>query len=711
MHMNTRTVLAWFGLARWGALTKLLGAAALLLAADVLAPGAVATAQRPIPIDVTSTPPGATVFVDSAESPAIGVTPLKAVRVQKGAHKLIFRLAGYEDATVEANVAKSGLSFSATLTALATLAVNAGGPSAEGGTIRVDGEPAGALPYRAYLKPGRHLVQVGRDGHQVFSQWVDLTAAQQLSLSVVLEKLAPDTGSILVAGDVPGAAVYLDGEPKGVTPVVLDNVTPGEHTVEIRAEGLAPFRQAVRVLPRERANVSPAIKPAKSGGSLRVIANVPEASIMIDGEPVGRAPVTRELLRAGEHIVSASASGFTSAEQTVEVVEGEQRVISMRLEAVAAQDGRILVNSRSGAAKVVVDGQDRGETPVVIEKPTAGVHAIVVTRDGFEALRTTCETGPGKNCELDAVLEPLGAKVRVVADVAEAELLIDGESRGNLPWEGSVPAGTHRIEVRASGYVTHSQQLDLTASGSPRVVDVRMTIEGEKSDAQRLRERSRLDEASSDAVTHSARALPEGVAAVDASAGWPYVGEVRLNIGVLKNIDAGFTFRTTVFRLNEFELRAKYGYPVSRQISVGGQVKVGGGIGPGRDPAASEPPGADDHPVNAFFVQMEGLGTLHFSEHGAFTAWVGLDLHTDRYDWTGPDSDVLSARGLLRERQDLARFRLGGALELVLDRHWNVWGALEGILIGESRDILGDTFGFGADDTHLYFRLGATYKF
>lgn len=670
-----------------------------------------AAAQRPVAVDITSTPPGAEVFLDTTTGAPLGVTPLSKARVQRGAHKLIFRLAGHEDAVVDANVTAAGLKFSATLSPLATLAVNAGGPSAEGAQIRVDGEPAGTLPYRAHQKPGRHLVQVGREGHQVFSQWVDVAAGQQLSLSVVLEKLAPDTGSILVAGDVPGASVYLDGEPKGVTPVVLDNVAAGEHTVEIRAEGQAPFRQAVRVLPNERANVSPMLRPAKTGGSLRVIANVPGAVIMIDGETVGQAPVTRELLRAGEHIVSAQADGHTPAEQLVEVVDGEQRVVSMRLEPVKGQDGRIVIQSRSGAANVNVDGQDYGQTPVVIEKPPAGSHAIVISRDGFKPLKQVCVTGPAVNCEIQAALEPLDAKIRVVADQPDAELVVDGETRGRVPWEGTLPAGTHRLEVRASGFVTHAEQVDLLPSDSPRVFEVKLKRQGELTRAERAQEKARLAEAAEGAVTHAARALPEGVAALDVSAGWPYVAEARLNVGVIHNLDAGFAYRTTLFRLNEFALRAKYGLPLSRQISVGGQVKVGGGIGPSRDPVASEGPGADDHPVNTFFAQLEAVGTLHFSDHGAFTTWLGLDLHTDRYDWTGSDSDVLSARGAAGERQDLARLRLGGALEVVLDRHWNVWGVLEGILAGPSRDVLGDTFGFGADDTNLYFRLGATYKF
>ena len=100
---------------------------------------------------------------------------------------------------------------------------------------------------------------------------------------------------------------------------------------------------------------------------------------------------------------------------------------------------------------------------------------------------------------------------------------------------------------------------------------------------------------------------------------------------------------------------------------------------------------------------------MAFGDAGAVTLWLALDTYTDRYDWSGEDSSVFETR----ERQDQARLRLGGALELVIDRDWNAWGSLEGILAGPESDrrIYGDILGLGVEDTELYFRLGVTYKF
>ena len=57
------------------------------------------------------------------------------------------------------------------------------------------------------------------------------------------------------------------------------------------------------------------------------------------------------------------------------------------------------------------------------------------------------------------------------------------------------------------------------------------------------------------------------------------------------------------------------------------------------------------------------------------------------------------------------RARLGGSLEIVVTRKWNVWMEVEGIVGGARRRVLGDVFGGGHPDSLIYGQLGATFKF
>ncbi len=761
---------------------------ALGLLALTLALAGTAHAQTPIPINIESTPPGATVYVDSTQTPPIGTTPLSNARVPRGGHTLIFQLANHEEGRLPVNVARRRETFRIVLNPLGTLVISAGNEGANNATIRVDGQPVGSIPYRATVQPGRHLIQVGREGFVTFSQWTEVAGGQVMTLPVLLEREAPQTGSIMVSADTSGVAIYLDGDPRGSTPTIIENVPAGQHTIELRPDGGERQSQDVRVIAGERAQVNVTLRaaPARTG-SLRVLANVPGSVISLDGTTLGEAPVSADSVAPGEHILEATAPGYQAAQQPVTIESGQQRVVSIRLERDPREAGDIVVRADVGSAVITVDGEERGNPPVVVDSPPVGTHAVVVRAEGYEDFRTTCETAPGRNCELTARLHPRGTAVRVVANARDAALFVDGAEVGPIPYEGTIPVGQHHLEVRAEGYHEHVEQVNLVASDTTREFNVSMVAEGEMTEEERAERREVLERERTSSVSHGAAVLPPELATLDISVGWPYLAELRLNVGVLDWLQGGFAIRT-FGRLTDFELSGKLGARPVQQVSVGFVIRAGGGLGPdgshtedesmeaaclqmdagsGPDCATGPRDGnrhvLDSHSVNSGFLTLEALGTLHFAEAGGFTLWLALDLISDRWDFLGSSSDCLVESqfgeqfvydlsddagsacldddGLARTdfnyrnpsvcaadptdpscrddtlqdlptgRQDLGRLRLGGSLDLVLGRNWNLWALLEGILAGEKRRILGDLFGFGNLDTQLYFRLGLTYKF
>jgi len=700
------------------------------LATLLLAPEA--SAQRPIPVNIESVPAGATVYMDT-ETPnnRVGVTPLRNVRLPRGAHVLIFKLANHQDSRLEVNVSRRRETFRAELQSLATLTITPGNTAAQGAAVRIDGRPVGNVPYTTTLQPARVLVQVGREGYQTFSQWVDLSGGQAMTLPVLLEEEAPETGSLLVAGDTSGAAIYIDGTPRGSTPTVIEGLTAGPHEVEVRADdpNLERFTQTVQILAGERATLNPTLRPtAAPTGSLRVLVTPRGAIVSVDGEVVGEAPASSENLAPGDHIVEATAEGYERAEQTVTIESGRQRVISITLQQEAAAPGRVVVNANVDGATVLVDGEERGSPPVVIENADAGTHAIIVRAQGYQEYRETCRVGPGVNCEISADLQPIGTPVRVEANVTGAEFVVDGEVMGPVPWEGTVPVGSHLIEVRAAGHRSYTAQVALRPSNETRVFNVGLVGEDELTPEERREVLEARRERHQQAVARSGATLPNDLAVLDMSLGWPYLFEFRLGIGITDWIEAGIGLRSFGI-LTDFEGRVKVGYRPVRQVSVGAQLRLGGGIGPSRDATDAERMEAEmadepvpTHPTNSFFMSLEALFSLHFLNAGNFTLWAALDYHSDRWDWLGTDRNCRYSSGcgmmdpmtdddLIDGRQSLARFRLGGSLEFIVSETWNIWGSFEGILAGGDRRILGDVFGGGRDDIGLYARLGFTYKF
>ena len=669
---------------------------ALLAAVSMGLSPASAQRRRGIPITIESTPAGATVHVGSAEGDALGTTPLRNVRVPRGEQTLVFSLEGHETHEERITVRRRRARYSVTLERQARLTVTAAAASATGAAVSVNGQPVGTLPHEMVVPAGRHLVHVERDGYVAFEQWVDVRRGEGVTLPILLEREPPRAGSVLVAGDVPGAQILIDGQARGTTPMVVDGLPEGPHQVEIRADGLPPHSEQVFIRAGQRATVSPDLR-ATGRGTLTVVADVEGALITIDGEVAGRSPVTVDDLGAGEHLVEASAPGHEHVTYTVAIEAGGRRALRVELPEEARPPGRLVIRGATPGASATVDGEARGALPLVLADLASGPHAIVVEAEGFETLRTTCEVQPGEDCVIEADLSGMPANVVVRAlGVSGAEVWLDGARIGPVPFEGELPSGSHRLEVRAEGYESHVEQVMLGHAAEPRVFDLDLQrVQEGPTEEERLAEVERRESEASGAVTHGAAPLPVGLAAVDASVGWPYLAEARVGVGLLDFLDAGFAMRT-FGRLTEFEARSRIGFRPIELLGVGGQVRLGGGVGP------------DD--VNSWFISIEGLTSLYFGGHGAVTLWLALDLHTDQYAYAETDSSVMLANA---GRQDMARFRLGGSLEWAIDRNWALFGNLEGILAssGGGRRVYGDILDIGNSDTQFYFRLGGTYKF
>jgi len=705
----------------------------------------VSRAEAQIPVNIESTPAGAQVFLDAPTGAPICTTPCRAIRVARGSHTLIFKLDRHGDAQVQVTIARRRETFRATLNPQSTISVSGNNESATGAAIRIDGVPVGNVPYSATVAPGRHMVQVGREGFVTFSQWVDLAPAQGLQLPVTLEREAPQTGSVLVAADVSGAEVRIDGDGqvRGTTPAFIENLSPGSHSIEVRAPNLPPKTETVNITTGQRAVLNVTLRPAApTGGTLRILANAPGARISVDGELLGASPATKNNIAPGEHIVEATADGYERLMQTVTTEAGAQRVVSLEMRPQSLPPGRIVVNSNVAGAHVTIDGEDKGEAPIVVENAAGGGHAIVVAAQGYEDFRTTCEIRAGQNCTIDARLEPVGTPVLVTANVEGAELVVDGRPLGPTPYEGNLPVGQHQIEVRAVGHSSFVAQIDLSPSAERRAIPATLrNVADEQRELDRVGDAQRRMLERRTAMITAAGPLPPELFVIGLSLGWPYVAEMRLGVGLTDFLEAGFAIRSMFGRATEFEGRLELSRRFTPQVGAGLAARLGGGIGPTYEgdcapssmtpaPACTSTSAKIDYPINTFSFSLEALFSLYFGTGASVTLWGALDIYSDQYGWEERDSDrplpVMSGSDL-PDRNSATRFRIGGAMEFVLSRNWNAFGQIDGILGDSNGTIAADSdpttdirrgagrrmFGnwlFNADP-ELYVRLGLTYKF
>lgn len=196
-------------------------------------------------LDITTDPPGASVFVGRVELGSLGTTPVK-LALPAGDYTVIVQQTGYLDAQASVVSIKLGERRPVALTTpLIVGTIRA--VASEGTEVRLGhaGAPlACTAPCEIEAPPGTATVVFSRPGFRTVVQQAEVAADATIEVNA---NLLPITGSMVVTTDVPGALVEVDGRAVGYTPTVARDVPVGERKVRITAPGYAPVQRVVDV--------------------------------------------------------------------------------------------------------------------------------------------------------------------------------------------------------------------------------------------------------------------------------------------------------------------------------------------------------------------------------------------------------------------------------------------------------------------------------
>ncbi|MDB4981139.1 MAG: hypothetical protein JWM82_1891, partial [Myxococcales bacterium] len=296
-----------------------------------------------------------------------GYTPL-TLKVPRGGVNFVIELQGFKAQQKSVDVTKSQtVTFTLERApAVAKLDLQTTDGSATGADVKIDGVSRGTVPTVIELPAGRHQVDVSKAGFKDWMQWFELADGEHHTHDVGLARAEAAAGALLVTSDA-GGDVYVDGVRKDVAPAIITGVPAGDHVIEVRKDGLQPWRQNVTVPAGQQVKVSAVFGASAAGnGSLRVISSEPDAQIFVDGEDKGRSPATVATIKPGDHIVEARKAKFKSVQQTIKVASGENAIVQLKMEVAPLDRPKAALKLQSTVpnAEVFLDGSSLGRAPV-----------------------------------------------------------------------------------------------------------------------------------------------------------------------------------------------------------------------------------------------------------------------------------------------------------------------------------------------------------
>ncbi|MEH6587272.1 MAG: PEGA domain-containing protein [Halioglobus sp.] len=173
----------------------------------------------------------------------------------------------------------------------------------------------------------------------------------------------------------------------------------------------------------------------------------------------------RYLLRPGDYIVSAQAPGYHPFETTVTVTNGDSQSATLVLQPLP---GLVSIESQPAGARVLVDEQYLGDTPLADLALEAGERHIKLEADRYQQQEQVFEvTGRQLQQQLSVQLQPAWAEVSLGSEPAGAEILLDGEVAGITPAVLEILQGEHQLILQRPAFASWQQDLDITA-GKPQ---------------------------------------------------------------------------------------------------------------------------------------------------------------------------------------------------------------------------------------------------
>jgi hypothetical protein len=259
--------------------------------------------------------------------------------------------------------------------------------------------------------------------------------------------------------------VRIAGADRGNIPLLLTDLPPGKHRLELSLAGFVA--REVEASIEDRAPVEVRVPLVSNSARLEVSSEPPGAAVSLNGILARETtPCALDRVPAGPATLELALEGYEPYTHSLQLAPGQSEKLTAALKPIPST---LTVVSIPPGARIYVDNQFRGESPVILTNAAAGTVRVRAEKDGFEPLARDVELPRAAKVVEEFRLEGNAGAVQVITEPAGVSIFIDGEARGAtgattnesdqvsdpLLLEG-VTVGSHAVQLTRKGYFERS---------------------------------------------------------------------------------------------------------------------------------------------------------------------------------------------------------------------------------------------------------------
>ena len=297
-----------------------------------------------------------------------------------------------------------------------------------------------------------------------------LAAALFCALAVLAAKDKGPSTRLDVTSQPAGATVCVDNKERGVTPVAITGLEPGQHLIHVAKRNYLDRFETVVLETGVSRTAAFTLEPLT--GILLLTTDPTNCAVSLKEVSIGVTPLLITTLESGTHRLAIASPGYQPKEVEV-ALEGRT---PLKLEvALMSDSGTLSLTSDPGGAEVLVNGISRGHTPCRVDRIPGGTVTLEIRTEGFQPHTREITLAAGEVQNVDVQLKPLPGTLRVVSIPEGGRVYINDEFKGETPYDlANAKPGTYRVRVDKAGHAPVARDVTL-GKGSSITEEFRLT--------------------------------------------------------------------------------------------------------------------------------------------------------------------------------------------------------------------------------------------
>lgn len=335
-----------------------------------------------------------------------------------------------------------------------------------GATVSVNGTPQGSTPITLQLPPGSYVLETSAPSYQTDFRSLVLNETSPTGETIHLK---PATAAVLIQSTPAQATVLKDGVQVGLTPLLIPELPFGMYRIEIQRTGYKPHVAELHVASTSPQKLTASL--VSSSAALQITSDPVAATVRLNGITRGSTPLTLDAIEEGQVTIEIASEGYESFKEQITLAAGETFTLHTPLSPIPST---LSIISIPPHARVYVNNEFQGESPLTLEKLPGGSYRIRIEKQNFEPMARDVQLARNTRVVEEFKLTPNVGSLLFTTTPPHVEISIQGTRYGKtIPSStesdtvsekcllSNIPAGQQTLVFSRKGYIDVKKTIDI----------------------------------------------------------------------------------------------------------------------------------------------------------------------------------------------------------------------------------------------------------